>query len=115
MKPHITSLINGILLVTLPFWAYFTAENPSMTFLIPVFFGVILLLLNKGIKNENKVIAHVGVALTLLIFVALIMPLRGAMNRGDNLGIMRVSILLLSTLVALISFVKSFIDARRKK
>lgn len=115
MKPYIASLINAIFLMTLPFWAYFTSASPSITLLIPVAFGFILLLLNKGIKNENKVIAHVGVALTLFIFVALIAPLSGSIKRGNTLAVVRVAIMLLSTLFALVIFVKSFVDARKKK
>ena len=44
----------------------------SPTALIPVGFGVILLLCTIGLKKENKIIAHVAVLLTLVILVALV-------------------------------------------
>ena len=115
MKAHTVSLINAIILMVMGAWGYFGSETPSMTALIPAIIGVILLALNKGVKNENKVIAHIAVVLTLLILFGLIKPLTGAMDRGDTAAIARVSLMLLSTILALIYFVKSFIDARKKK
>ena len=115
MKAHTASLVNAIILIALGLWGYFGSETPSMTALIPVVFGAIILALNKGIKNENKIIAHVAVLLTLLILIGLIKPLTGAMDRGDNTATVRVAIMILSTLVALAYFIKSFIDARRQR
>ncbi|MEM6633645.1 MAG: hypothetical protein AAF694_28490 [Bacteroidota bacterium] len=115
MNAHTASLINSILLITMGGWGYLSSESPSPTALIPVGVGVILLLCNRGVKNENKVIAHVAVLLTLLILFGLIMPLNGAIGRSDTLAIIRVVLMILSTIVALIYFVRSFIDARKKR
>ena len=115
MKAHTASLLNAIILIGLGLWGYFGSQSPSMTALIPVIFGAIILAMNKGIKNENKVIAHVAVVLTLLILIGLIKPLSGAMDRGDTMATARVAVMILSTLVALGYFIKSFIDARRQK
>ncbi|MCG8696571.1 MAG: hypothetical protein MI922_00845, partial [Bacteroidales bacterium] len=71
MKAHTVSLINAITLILLGAWSYFGSDTPSFTALIPVFVGVALLLTYNGLKKENKVIAHVAVLLTLLLFVAL--------------------------------------------
>ena len=81
--------------------------------MIPVFIGAVLVLLNKGIKNQNKVIAHIAVLVTLLGF-ALIMPLMRAMEDGRTDAVIRILIMLSSTVYAMVFFVKSFIDARRK-
>jgi positive regulator of sigma E activity len=92
-------------------WGYF--ESGSPTSLIPVVIGVLLVLLNKGIKTENKVVAHIAVLVTLLGF-ALVMPLMRAMEDGRTEAILRILIMLSSTVYAMIFFVKSFIDARKK-
>ena len=42
------------------------------------------------------------------------MPLKGAIERADNLGIIRVTIMTLTCAMAIVTFVKSFIKARRK-
>ena len=115
MKAHTASLINAVLLVGLSAWGYFTSDTPSVTALIPAIIGVILLALNKGVKAENKLIAHIAVVLTLLILIGLIKPLQGAMGREDSMAIMRVGIMIASTIFAMIFFVKSFIDAKKNR
>lgn len=115
MKAHTASLINAVLLIAMSAWGYFSSKSPSMTALIPTIVGVILILLNKGVKNENKVIAHVAVLLTLIILGGLVTPLRGAIGRNDSMAIMRVSIMIISTVLAMVFFVKSFIDARKSR
>ena len=115
MKAHKTSLVNAILLIALPLWGYFSSDSPSTTALIPTFIGLALLLLNKGVKNENKIIAHIAVLLTLLVLIGLIKPLTGAIGRNDNAAMIRIFIMILSTIIAMVFFVKSFIDARKKR
>jgi fatty acid desaturase len=115
MKAHTASLLNAILLITLSLWGYFSSDSPSFTALIPTIIGAILLFLNKGVKNENKVIAHIAVLLTLLVLFGLIKPLMGALDRDDNLALIRVVVMMLSTVLAMVFFVKSFIDARKNR
>ena len=64
MKAHIASLLNAIVLIVIGGWGYFISGSP--TSLIPVAIGVALIFLNNGIKNSNKVIAHIAVLVTLL-------------------------------------------------
>ncbi len=111
MKAHTASLVNAILLITVGGWGYF--ESGSPTSLIPVVIGSVLVLLNNGIKKQNKVIAHIAVLVTLLGF-ALIMPLIKAIEDGRTDAALRIIIMLSSSVYAMIFFVKSFIDARKK-
>ena len=115
MKAHTASLINALLLITLSAWGYLASESPSITALIPAFVGVVLLIFNPGLKKENKVMAHIAVLLTLLILFGLFRPLMGVIERGNTLGIVRVMVMLLSTVVAMVFFVKSFIEARKNR
>ena len=75
--------------------------------------GVALIFLNNGIKNSNKVIAHIAVLVTLLSF-ANIMPLLSAIADGRNEAAVRIIVMLSSSVYAMIYFVKSFIEARKK-
>ena len=111
MKAHSASRINAIILIVIGVWGY--VESNSPTSLIPFVIGLILLVLNKGVKSQNKVIAHIAVLLTLLSF-ANIMPLKSALEDGRNDAALRIIIMLTSSLYAMIYFVKSFIEARRK-
>ena len=114
-KPYQISAINALSLIALGSYGYIQSNSPSMTALIPVIFGVLLLLMNSGIKSENKLIAHIAVTLTLVMLFGLAMPLLGAIERSDVYAILRVSIMILTTVVSMIFFVKSFIEARKSK
>ena len=107
------SLMNALILIGFGLWGYFGSADPSKTALIPVGFGAVLLVLNPGLRKYNKVIAHIVVGLTLLILIGLVMPLRGALGRSDGMAIFRVVAMMAATGVALVVFIKSFIDARR--
>jgi len=115
MKAHLVSLIHAIALIGLGGYGYLSSDTPSVTALIPVVFGVLLLAMNNGVKKENKVIAHIAVLLTLLIVVGLIKPLTGAMGRGDSAAVARVATMLVLGVLAMVSFVRSFIAARKAR
>lgn len=115
MTPGNVSLLNAIALVVIGLLGYLLPEKPSATALIPVVFGVILLACNPGVRSHNKVIAHIAVLATLLILLGLVMPLMGAVKRGDGAAIGRVSVMLITTLLALVVFVRSFIEGRKAK
>lgn len=115
MKAHAASLVNSVALIGFGLWGYLGSETPSKTALIPVVFGVLILSLYKGIKKEDKIVAHIAVLLTLLILGGLAKPLTASIGRGDGMAMMRVSVMLMTTIVALAAFIKSFIDVRRAR
>lgn len=115
MKTHVASLINALFLIVLPLWGYLSLEDPSATRLIPAVVGVLLLLCNKGLKKENKAVAHIAVLLTLFIAFGLIKPLTSVIGRSDAFGIVRVILMLISTVFAMYFFVRSFINARKNR
>lgn len=115
MKANTVSLINSIVLISMGLWGYFESDSRPITALIPVIVGAILLLINSGVKKENKIAAHVAVLMTLLIIFGLVKPFLGTLGRGNVVGILRVSIMIITSLWAMIIFVKSFISARKTK
>tara|TARA_B100001142_G_C14201493_1_gene603990 strand:+ start:316 stop:666 length:351 start_codon:yes stop_codon:yes gene_type:complete len=115
MNTIYSNLINSISLIVLPLWAYATSITPSMTALIPTIIGAILLICTVGIKKENKNIAHIAVVLTLLALIGLVKPLIGAIDRVDNIAIIRVVIMIVTGIIAMITFIKSFIRNRKEK
>ena len=60
------NLLNSIVLIAVGGWGYFDGDGKSITALIPVIFGVVLLLCYSGIKKQNKVIAHIAVLVTFI-------------------------------------------------
>lgn len=113
MKPHIASLINAVALIAMSVWGYFSGGSP--TAFIPAAFGIGLLACQPGIKSHNKMIAHIAVGLTLVVLLALFMPLLGAIKRGDTIAILRVGIMMVTSILAMVFFVKSFIDAKKAR
>lgn len=115
MNASKANLINSVTLIIFGLWGYFGSVTPSFTALIPVFAGVILLAMTPGIKKDNAVIGHIAVVLTFIILVALVKPLTAGLDRADNAAAIRVIIMMLTSALAMAYFVKSFIDARKKK
>ncbi|MEM9930075.1 MAG: hypothetical protein AAF840_09675, partial [Bacteroidota bacterium] len=115
MTPAVASLINALLLISLGGYGYFSSDTPSVTALIPLAFGLILLFCNRGVKSGNKVIAHVAVLLTLLVLIGLFKPLFAAIGREDTSAAIRVAIMLVSSVVAMVYFVRNFIQNRKLK
>ena len=111
MKTANTNLLNSITLISLGLWGYF--DTNAITALIPVIFGVILFLCNNGVKNENKTIAHIAVILTLLILIALV-GMRLPKSLSDpGAGLYRVVAMIITSTLAMISFIISFIKNRK--
>jgi len=107
MNSFKANIINSIILIAVGLWGYL--ESSSGTAIIPVLFGWVLLFCSPGIKKENKVVAHIAVLVTLVC-----LPLNGAIERGENIGVARVSAMISSSVFAMIFFVKSFIANRKK-
>ncbi len=120
MKTYQANMLNVLTLITMSLWAYFAYEptpekmSPSLTTFIPLFFGVILLICNNGLKKEKKIIAHVAVLITLLSVIGLTKPLMSAIDEERFMGVFRVGLMILTGVIALITFIKSFIEARKK-
>ncbi|NND06661.1 MAG: hypothetical protein HKN87_09795 [Saprospiraceae bacterium] len=115
MKPSSANILTAIVLIVMSAWGYFGSETPSVTALIPAFFGIVFLALSGPFRKENKVVAHIIVVLTLLVFISLFKPLSGVLSRNDTLGIVRVGAMLVVSLIALVIYIKSFIAARKAK
>ncbi len=115
MKPYQINALNALVLIGIGLWGYFSSASPSPTALIPVGFGAIFALVTPMFRKDNRIVAHIVVLLTFLLIIALFMPLRGAIGRGDTMGTVRVGIMLAVSVVAMGIYIKSFIDARKAR
>ena len=109
------NLINSIVLISMSAWGY--VDTNSFTALIPAVFGVILFLLGTMLTNDKlvKLSAHLVVLFTLLILLALVVQvLPGVVERG-GVGLIRVILMITSSSIAMIFFIKSFIDNRKSR
>ena len=115
MKAHTASLINAATLIVCSIWAYASIGGSSFTALIPGAFGVALLVCYRGVKAENKVIAHIAVLVTLVVLIALFMPLSSALSTGSLWATLRAVAMMATSILAIVYFIKSFRDARRAR
>ena len=115
MKAHTASLINAATLIVCSIWGFAAIGGSSFTALIPAAFGVALLLCYRGVAAENKVIAHIAVVLTFVVLIALYMPFSSAVGSGDALRLLRSTLMVVTTIAAMIFFIKSFRDARKAR
>lgn len=115
LSAPMANLINAAALCLLPIWAYIESPEPSLTAFIPLGFGVALLLCQPGVKAENKMIAHIAVLLTLVVLIALFMPLSSRLDGSDPLGLARVVTMMLTSLLAMFAFIASFRAARKAR
>jgi len=116
------NLINALILITLGLWGFIDVNTPplesgvSKTALIPVAFGVVLLLFNKGVKNANKLISHIAVIVTLLVLIGLVKPFTDQFIKVEihsDIGLLRVYSMMVFSFLTLISFIGSFIENRK--
>ena len=113
MNPSRANLINSTILFFMGLWGYFDVS--SVTALIPSIFGVLIFICYLvSLKNPklNKLFAHISV--TLLILFALIGTRLPKSLEDGGIGLFRLALMIISSGFAVIIFVKSFIDARRK-
>lgn len=115
MNAAIANLLNSIVLIVMGSWGAYATQLESKTALIPVIGGIILLACQKGVKSENKMIAHIAVLLTLILIIGIFRPFSGAMADGDTLGMVRTGAMLVTGVLSMIFFIKSFIDARKAR
>jgi hypothetical protein len=116
MQPYQINLINGVVLVAMGLWGYLSGgDNASPTALIPVVFGIIFLAVTPPFRRENKVVAHIVVLLTLLIVLSLFMPLKARITAEDTIGIARVGVMILTSAIAMVIYIRSFIAARKAR
>ena len=111
MNAHKSNFINSIVLIALGIWGYL--DTGSISALIPVGFGTVLIACSNGLKNQNKIVSHLCVLFTMVILIALIgMRLPKSLESG-GIGLLRVLVMISTSSLAMIYFVISFINARK--
>ena len=118
MQPHVVNRLYSFLLIALGFFGfiarYLEVGDYQFTAFIPSVFGVILLFMTKGIKNENRVIAHIAVVLTLILGLMITSMLIRSGFQGDRKSYIFLTVAVAS-FGALAVYVKGFIDKKKQK
>lgn len=111
MNAYLVSRINALVLIVFGLWGYFQSESPSPTAFIPVVLGVLLLFVNGGVKKQIGTSIIIALVISFATLGGLIMPLKGALGRDDSMAVLRVMVMIVSTITA----IWYLISARLKK
>lgn len=101
-------LFNGLVLIGLGLISYYNGPVKSGTALIAPIAGVLLVILSFPTKNGNRTAAHIGVAITLLVAIALIFPI---IRSGSPYAIAMCVI----SFIASAYYIKGFMDMKKAK
>ena len=96
-------LFNSIVLILLGFISYFDSNVKSWTALIAPVVGIILFFLSFPTRKEKHVPAHIGVVLTLLVAIALIVPI---IRTGSPYAIAMCAMSFVSVIFYVMNFMK---------
>jgi hypothetical protein len=117
MKASTANFLNAIILIAAGLYGYFlipaASGTQSPTALIPTAFGVIFLVLHKGVASANKVAGHIVAVLVLALLAMCIWRFTLVPEWNAKKYIFLICII--SNAVTLIAFVGSFIAARKKR
>ncbi|MFT3947532.1 MAG: hypothetical protein QM763_11240 [Agriterribacter sp.] len=118
MKPITANYLNAIILIAAGIYGYFLLplspdEKRSATALIPAFSGIVLLMLGFIWPSKQRVAAHIAAVLVLVLLIMCLMRFFKIDEWGAKKYIFLICIL--SNLIALIIFIRSFITARLLK
>jgi len=116
MNPKTANFINSISLIFMGVWGFIDVSSP--TALIPTIFGVLILIcffLSNINEKMNRIFVHVAIVLTLLILFALIFTRLPKSIDDGGVGLVRVLIMVGTSIFSTVIFTKNFIDARRYK
>jgi hypothetical protein len=118
-KAHVVNLVYSITLMLVGILGfllrYIEVGDFQFTALIPAFFGVVLISMNKGIRNQNKIIAHLAVGLTfILLALCVVMLVRNLINHPFiNRKSVIFFVIILSSIFALYSYIIRFMSIRK--
>lgn len=117
MKPATVNFINGLILIIAGLYGYFgvtsSAGTASITALIPAGFGLLLIILSLFWSKAPKIVSHIAIVLTLLLFIMIIN--RFLKIDGWNEPKYIFLVCMLSNAIALFVFIRSFVVARVNK
>lgn len=117
MKAASANVLNAIVLLAAGLYGYFAILTPegthAPTALIPAAFGLLFLILQKGVANSNKIVSHVVVALTFLLLIICISRFIKVSDWGPKKYLFLACIV--SNIIAMGAFINSFIAAKKAR
>jgi hypothetical protein len=115
MKIYLISMMNAFVLMTFGLWGYLASETPSLTSLIPVFAGALLLTFVEKLRYGSKSFLRLSLIFTALILIALVKPLTDALSLSDSNAIYRIGFMMVLCAITVGFFVRKYIKVNKKR
>jgi len=114
MRPHQINLINAVVLLAIGLWGYLHPDAQRSSALIPVAFGALFLTTTPMVRSGNLVVSFLVSSLTLLLVLALGASLVEALQYHETGSIFRLSVMSLSSVLAVGIYFKAYLDQRAR-
>lgn len=115
MKPSQINLFNSCVLLFIGMAGFYANNFNFHTAIIPIGCGLLFLILNTWLKRNNITGFYVVLILSSVLCIAFIWPLIRNIEQKDHMGIMRISLEMLSCFLATLVYVKYIVDGNLKQ
>ncbi|MBK8051850.1 MAG: hypothetical protein IPK35_00875 [Saprospiraceae bacterium] len=107
MNAYKSNLFHAVVLIFLSIWEYYSALNPSIVQLLPLFFGVIFLSLNNGVQYGLQGQTKAALVLSIFSIVCVILIFLYLYSSIDILSIFRYATMILAGCISVFYLFKS--------
>ncbi|MCC6816307.1 MAG: hypothetical protein IT267_07850 [Saprospiraceae bacterium] len=107
MKPYQVNLFVSFVLVIVGLWSYEASGRDFHTLSVPLI-GILMSLFHRPLKANNLKFLKGSMALTMIIFILMLLPLRNTLIASNLMGATRIMIILLVLGFALVWYLKYF-------
>ena len=113
MKSEQAAFINSIILILVGFWAYVANDFKIHTLIVPLGAGLLFLILSKFLKNENRGLILFMMSITLVLFIAFMVPFKRNAEQSDYMGMLRIAIEMFACALAFIVYLRQLIQLKK--
>ncbi len=115
MKSQHAAYINSFVLIVIGFWGYAANNFATHTAIIPLSAGILFLGMALLLKKEKKILLIFISTITFILLIAFIFPLLRNARQSDIWGMIRISIEMLASAMALIVYLRNYIQLNKNK
>jgi hypothetical protein len=109
MNAYKSNLFYAVVLILFSIWEYYSALNPSILHLLPLFFGVIFLSLNNGVQYGLKGQTKAGLVLSGISILCVSYIFFKLFDHNNIFSLFRYAVMILAGIISIFFLSKSVI------
>ncbi len=113
MKSQHAAQLNALFLIMIGLWGYAANDFAIHTVLVPLIAGIGFYVFSYFLKNEHKKLLLMISFLCFILILAFSVPFLRNAEQGDFWGMTRVGLEMTVTAMALIVYLRNFIQTRK--